>query len=462
LVKKGILREKELAMDKNKGKIQTEMGPFAQAILESISDGVFTVDKNWTVTFFNRAAEEITGILREEALGKRCSDVFRSSMCESACALKKTMETGVPMIDKPCYIIDGEGERIPISVSTAVLRDDKGNIIGGAETFRDLTEVEQLRQELEERHRIGELVSRSPAMNPLFEMLPAVAESGGTILITGESGTGKEVLARTMHHISPRKEEPFVTVNCGALPDNLLESELFGYKAGAFTGAVKDKPGRFHLARGGTVFLDEIGELSPAMQVKLLRVLQDKTFEPLGSTKTEKSDARVIAATNRDLEEEVKAGRFREDLFYRINVIRLHLPPLRERREDIPLLTEHFIRLFNSRRDHPVEGVAPQVYQMFFAYDWPGNIRELENVMERAFILCRGSMITPDLLPRELSFSEEIQAASSLHKASSRAEASLLREVLDRNGGDKAKAARELGIHRSTLYRKMKRLGLDK
>ena len=449
-------------MDKNKGKIQTEMGPFAQAILESISDGVFTVDKNWTVTFFNRAAEEITGILREEALGKRCSDVFRSSMCESACALKKTMETGVPMIDKPCYIIDGEGERIPISVSTAVLRDDKGNIIGGAETFRDLTEVEQLRQELEERHRIGELVSRSPAMNPLFEMLPAVAESGGTILITGESGTGKEVLARTMHHISPRKEEPFVTVNCGALPDNLLESELFGYKAGAFTGAVKDKPGRFHLARGGTVFLDEIGELSPAMQVKLLRVLQDKTFEPLGSTKTEKSDARVIAATNRDLEEEVKAGRFREDLFYRINVIRLHLPPLRERREDIPLLTEHFIRLFNSRRDHPVEGVAPQVYQMFFAYDWPGNIRELENVMERAFILCRGSMITPDLLPRELSFSEEIQAASSLHKASSRAEASLLREVLDRNGGDKAKAARELGIHRSTLYRKMKRLGLDK
>ena len=449
-------------MDKNKGKIQTEMGPFAQAILESISDGVFTVDKNWTVTFFNRAAEEITGILREEALGKRCSDVFRSSMCESACALKKTMETGVPMIDKPCYIIDGEGERIPISVSTAVLRDDKGNIIGGAETFRDLTEVEQLRQELEERHRIGELVSRSPAMKPLFEMLPAVAESGGTVLITGESGTGKEVLARTMHHISPRKEEPFVTVNCGALPDNLLESELFGYKAGAFTGAVRDKPGRFHLARGGTVFLDEIGELSPAMQVKLLRVLQDKTFEPLGSTKTEKSDARVIAATNRDLEEEVKAGRFREDLFYRINVIRLHLPPLRERREDIPLLTEHFIRLFNSRRDHPIEGVAPQVYQMFFAYDWPGNIRELENVMERAFILCRGPMITPDLLPRELSFSEEIQAASSLHKASSRAEASLLREVLDRNGGDKAKAARELGIHRSTLYRKMKRLGLDK
>jgi len=449
-------------MDKNKTKIQAEMGPFAQAILESISDGVFTVDKNWTVTSFNRAAEEITGILREEALGKRCSDVFRSSMCESACALKKTMETGIPVINKPCYIIDGEGERIPISVSTAVLKDDKGNIIGGAETFRDLTEVEQLRQELEERQRIGELVSRSPSMKPLFEMLPAVAESGGTVLITGESGTGKEVLARTMHHISPRKKEPFITVNCGALPDNLLESELFGYKAGAFTGAVKDKPGRFQLAGGGTVFLDEIAELSPAMQVKLLRVLQDKTFEPLGSTKTEKSDARVIAATNRDLEEEVKAGRFREDLFYRINVIRLHLPPLRERQEDIPLLTEHFIRLFNSRRDHPVEGVSPQVFQAFLSYDWPGNIRELENVMERAFILCRGSMITPDLLPRELTHTQETQTVSSLQKASSRAEAALLREVLERNGGDKIMAARELGIHKSTLYRKMKRLGLDK
>lgn len=449
-------------MDKNKIKIQAEMGPFAQAILESISDGVFTVDKNWTVTSFNRAAEEITGILREEALGKRCSDVFRSSMCESACALKKTMETGIPVINKPCYIIDGEGERIPISVSTAVLKDDKGNIIGGAETFRDLTEVEQLRQELEERQRIGELVSRSPSMKPLFEMLPAVAESGGTVLITGESGTGKEVLARTMHHISPRKKEPFITVNCGALPDNLLESELFGYKAGAFTGAVKDKPGRFQLAGGGTVFLDEIAELSPAMQVKLLRVLQDKTFEPLGSTKTEKSDARVIAATNRDLEEEVKAGRFREDLFYRINVIRLHLPPLRERQEDIPLLTEHFIRLFNSRRDHPVEGVSPQVFQAFLSYDWPGNIRELENVMERAFILCRGSMITPDLLPRELTHTQETQTVSSLQKASSRAEAALLREVLERNGGDKIMAARELGIHKSTLYRKMKRLGLDK
>ncbi|HPQ89749.1 MAG TPA: sigma 54-interacting transcriptional regulator [Candidatus Mcinerneyibacteriales bacterium] len=447
-------------MDKNKKRSQPAMSPFAEAILESISDGVFTVDKEWNVTSFNRAAEEITGILREEAIGRRCSDVFRSSMCETDCALKRTIETGRPVVNRSCYIIDGEGERIPISVSTAVLKDEEGHIIGGAETFRDLTEVEQLRQELDERHRIGELISRSPSMKPLFEMLPAVAESGGTVLITGESGTGKEVLARTMHQISPRKEGPFITVNCGALPDNLLESELFGYKAGAFTGAVKDKPGRFHLARGGTIFLDEIGELSPTMQVKLLRVLQDKTFEPLGGTQTEKSDARVIAATNRDLEEEVKAGRFREDLFYRINVIRLHLPPLRERQEDIPLLTEQFIRLFNSRGKNPMQGVSPEVYQAFLSYGWPGNIRELENVIERAFILCRSSVITPDLLPPELAPPGPPRDTSSLQKASERVEASLLRDVLERNGGDKVKAARELGIHKSTLYRKLKRLGL--
>lgn len=447
-------------MDKNKKRSQPAMSPFAEAILESISDGVFTVDKEWNVTSFNRAAEEITGILREEAIGRRCSDVFRSSMCETDCALKRTIETGRPVVNRSCYIIDGEGERIPISVSTAVLKDEEGHIIGGAETFRDLTEVEQLRQELDERHRIGELISRSPSMKPIFEMLPAVAESGGTVLVTGESGTGKEVLARTMHQVSPRKEGPFITVNCGALPDNLLESELFGYKAGAFTGAVKDKPGRFHLAGGGTIFLDEIGELSPAMQVKLLRVLQDKTFEPLGSTKTEKSDARVIAATNRDLEEEVKAGRFREDLFYRINVIRLHLPPLRERQEDIPLLTEQFIRLFNSRRKNPIQGVSPEVYQAFLSYGWPGNIRELENVIERAFILCRSSVITPDLLPPELAPPGPPRDISSLQKVSERAEASLLRDVLERNGGDKVKAARELGIHKSTLYRKLKRLGL--
>jgi PAS domain S-box-containing protein len=449
-------------MDKSdKNIVSPPMGPLARAILESISDGVFTVDRKWKITSFNKAAEEITGIPREEALGKPCADVFRSSMCESSCALKKTMETGQPVVNRPCYIIDGEGERIPISVSTAVLKDEKGNIIGGAETFRDLTEIEYLKQELGGRQSIGELISRSPAMKPLFEMLPAVAESGGTVLITGESGTGKEVLARSLHFISQQKEGPFVTVNCGALPDNLLESELFGYKAGAFTGAVKDKPGRFHLARGGTIFLDEIGELSLPMQVKLLRVLQDKTFEPLGGTHTERSDARIMAATNRDLQADVQKGRFREDLYYRINVICLHLPPLRERKEDIPLLADHFIRKMNSAREKKIQGLTPEACQYLIGYHWPGNIRELENVLERAFVLCRDELITPDHFPGELIATSRGKTTSSIQNVAQRAEESAIRMALKENGFNKTRAARALGIHKSTLYRKMQRLGIE-
>ena len=256
-----------------------------EIILESISDGVFTVDRDWRITSFNRAAEEITGIAREEAIGKRCSEVFKASMCEGDCALCLTLETGEPVINKSAFIVDVEGRRIPISVSTALLRDPKGRVIGGAETFRDLSLVEELRKELEGRFQLGDLVSRSPAMRKVFDVLPQVAASDSTVLIQGETGTGKELVARAIHGLSPRRDQPFVAVSCGALPDTLLESELFGYKAGAFTGAVKDKPGRFALAEHGTLFLDEIGEISPALQVRLLRVLQERTYDPLGGTK---------------------------------------------------------------------------------------------------------------------------------------------------------------------------------
>ena len=320
------------------------------AILESISDGVFTVDENWIVTSFNRAAEEITGIPRNQAVGRLCSEVFRSSMCEVDCALKRTLMTGRPIIGRSCYIIDTQGQRIPISVSTAVLRDASGRVTGGAETFRDLTELEELRQELKGRSHVGELVSRSPTMQKVFEVIPAVAASPSTVLILGETGTGKEVVARTIHALSPRRQGPFLAVNCSALPDTLLESELFGYKAGAFTGATRDKPGRFALAKGGTLFLDEIGDVSPALQVKLLRVLQERKYEPLGSTRTETADARIIVATNRDLAKQVQQGQFREDLYYRVNVVRLELPPLRKRKEDLPILVEQFVAHFNADR----------------------------------------------------------------------------------------------------------------
>ena len=314
-------------MKRSKQKTALEKFAATDAILESISDGVFTVDGEWRVRSFNRAAETITGVPREEAIGRRCDEVFRSSLCGAECALQQTMQTGRPIIGKSAYIVTAEGERIPISISTAVLKDADGKVIGGAEVFRDLSEVDALRQELAGRFHAGDLVSRSPVMQRLFEVLPAIAASPSTVLIQGETGTGKELVARTIHELSPRKDAPFVAVNCGALPDTLLESELFGYKAGAFTGATKNKPGRFALAKGGTLLLDEIGEVSPALQIRLLRVLQERVYEPPGQ-RVRRRRTRVIAATNRIFGTQPR-GTFREDLYYRINVVRVELPPLR-------------------------------------------------------------------------------------------------------------------------------------
>jgi len=429
------------------------------AILESISDGVFTVDPNWRITSFNRAAEEITGIPRREALGRLCSEVFKSSMCEAECALKRTLKSGKPVINKSGYIIDAEGDRIPVSVSTAVLRDSDGTVVGGAETFRDLSEIAALRKELEGRFQAGGLVSHSPAMRPVFDLLPALAASSTTVLIQGETGTGKELLARAIHGMSQHAKKPFVAVNCGALPDTLLESELFGYRKGAFTGATQDKPGRFALAGSGTLFLDEIGEISPALQVRLLRVLQEHTYEPLGATRPEKSHARILVATNRDLAVMVQHGEFRKDLYYRINVIALELPPLRKRKDDIPLLVEHFVERFNRIQNKSVSGFTPGAYSLLMAHDWPGNVRELENVVERAFVLCTAKWITPEHLPAELTGVSPCSAKpDNLESAKRVAEEHSIIAALKRNRFNRAAVARELGIHKTTLYRKMKEL----
>lgn len=432
-----------------------------EAILESISDGVFTVDDDWRITSFNRSAEKITGIPREEAIGKPCSEVFRSSMCESDCALCQTLDTGKPVINKSCFIIDASGNRIPISVSTAVLRDQHGTIVGGAETFRDLSEVEALRQELEGKIRIGDMVSCSPAMHKIFAILPAVASSTSTVLIQGATGTGKELVAKAIHNLSPRKDKPFVAVNCGALPDTLLESELFGYKAGAFTGAKQNKPGRFALAEGGTLFLDEIGEVSPALQVRLLRVLQEKVYEPLGSTQSVPADVRIIAATNRDLAAMVQQGEFREDLFYRIHVVLIDLPPLSERKEDIPLLVEHFITRFNRIQGKSVSGVTPEVLALLMAHDWPGNVRELENLIERLFVLCSEGFITRAHLPEDfMPHAPRESSSGSMDTLKKTVEAQTIHDALKRNHYNRLAAARDLGIHKSTLFRKIKALGI--
>jgi PAS domain S-box-containing protein len=432
-----------------------------EAILESISDGVFTVDMEWYITSFNRAAEEITGVSRREAIGRRCSEVFRSSMCGADCALQQTLKTGKPVIGKSGYIISADGDRIPISVSTAVLKDTDGRLIGGAETFRDLSDVEALRRELEGKYRIGDLVSRSPLMQKIFEILPAIAASPSTVLILGETGTGKELVARTIHELSPVCNGPFVAVNCSALPDTLLESELFGYKAGAFTGANKEKPGRFALARGGTLFLDEIGEISPALQVKLLRVLQERTYEPLGATRSETTDARIIAATNKDLTELTRKGVFREDLYYRVNVIRVELPPLRRRKEDIPLLAEQFVERFNRLQGKSVGGIGAEALSLIMAHHWPGNVRELKNVIERSFIMCSEGLIGIEHLPDEMKANcAPAGMDSDVRSFHNFIDIQSIRNALERNGYNRLSAAKELGIHKTTLFRRMKRLGI--
>jgi PAS domain S-box-containing protein len=434
---------------------------FFNIILDSIADGVFTINSEGQITSFNRAAEEVTGFRRREAIGKYCFDVFRANICQSQCALKETMKTRKEIVNRPVNILTKNGRELPISISTAVLRGEKGEIIGGVETFRDLSPLETLRRELAQKVSFHDIISQNHRMHDLFAILPDIAESDSTVLIQGPSGSGKELLARAIHDLSHRKNRPFVAVNCGALPDSLLEAELFGYVRGAFTDARKNKPGRFALAHKGTILLDEIGEMSSALQVKLLRVLEEKQFEPLGATVSTSVDIRVVAATNQDLSRLVDAERFREDLFYRVNVVKVELPPLRERREDIPLLVGHFVQKFNLKRGRLVEGVSDEVMDILIRYDFPGNVRELENIIEHAFILRKEGLIRPNDLPPEIS--GRVEGRTDRHRTLSalgRSEAETILKNLEKHGGNRTETARELGIDRTTLWRKMKRYGL--
>lgn len=434
-----------------------------ETILESISDGVFTVNHEWRIMSFNRAAEEITGIPREEAIGRYCWEVFRSNMCEGDCALKRTMKVGKSFVSTSTYIINSEKQRIPIAVSTSLLKNEAGEVLGGVETFRDNSVVEELRRELSGSFSQGDMVSRSKSMKKIFSLLPQIAESDSTVLIEGETGTGKEVLAKAIHELSLRKDAPCIAINCGALPDTLLESELFGYKAGAFTSATADKAGYFSAASGGTIFLDELGETSPAFQVKLLRVLEEKEFQPLGSVEKQKADVRIIAATNRELSLLVEEGGFRRDLFYRINIVRVQLPPLRERKEDIPLLIERFITKMNRVRGKSVIGIDEQAFALLMQHDYPGNIRELENIIEHAFVLCSQGQIAVQHLPAHLELRSDTEKKEylSIQSAVESTEAEIIFMALERNGFNRAAAAKELGMHKSTLFRKIKKFHID-
>ena len=432
-------------------------------ILDSIADGVFTINTDKIVTSFNKAAENITGIPRDQAVGQKCFDVFHANICQGACAMEKTIKTGRPIIDLPLNILNGSGRTVPISISTAVLEDAKGNIIGGVETFRDLSAMEEMRKEIKKQYKYSDIISKNHEIQKLFSILPDIAESDSTVLIQGPSGSGKELFARAVHNQSNRRKGPYIAVNCGALPDTLLESELFGYLKGAFTDAKKDRPGRFALAKNGTLFLDEIGDLSAALQVKLLRVLQESEYEPLGASKPVKADARIIAATNRDLAQLLSQGRLREDFYYRINVIKINLPPLTKRREDIPFLVEHFISRLNMKKNRRITDVSREVMEFFMNYDFPGNIRELENIIEHAFVLCRGSIITINHLPQELreNCDRPKRETSSATFPIKEAERHIILEALRKHNGNRQNTALELNIDKSTLWRKIKKLGIE-
>ena len=415
-------------------------------ILDSIADGVFTVDSNWEITSFNRAAEKITGINKKEAIGRKCWEVFRASICESLCSLRHTVETGKPVVNQSIFIVNSSGERVPISISTAILKNNSGKVIGGVESFRDLSLVETLKKELSGRHSFHDIISKNKEMQRLFGILEQVAESDTTVLLEGESGTGKELFARAIHSMSPRKNGPIVTINCGALPDNLLESELFGYMAGAFTDAKKDNPGRIALAEGGTLFLDEIGDISPALQIRLLRVIQEKSYEPLGGTKSRKADVRFVAATNKNLETLVKEKKFREDLYYRINVVRLELPPLRDRKGDIPLLAAHFIKRFNDLKGKNISGLKPDVLPVLMAHQFPGNIRELENILDYATVVCKNDHIGIEHLPDYLAADVKTEETGPIinHDGIKAAERSYINDALEKNNWNRKATAASL------------------
>jgi len=427
-------------------------------ILDSIVEGVFTVDKDYRITSMNVAAEKILGIKESEAIGKRCRDVFKADICDYSCALKKSIESDIAICNRTVHIANKEGKKIPISINASALRDPMGNIMGGVESFRDMSEIDSLRKTIESAYTFEDIVSKSRSMHEILSILPDIAKSDSSVIIQGESGTGKELIAHALHNLSDRYRKRIIPVNCAAIPDNLIESELFGYKSGAFTDAKKDKPGKIAAAQGGTLFIDELGEMSINIQVKLLRFLQDRKYEPLGSLEQITSDVRVIAATNRDLEEDVKEGRFRQDLYYRLNVINIKIPPLRERLEDIPLLVEHFISMYNVIKNREIEGVTDDVMKILLNHNFPGNIRELENIIEHAFILCKGEYIDSNHLPQ---YMKEVNITYTPESTLEEMEKMHILNVLERNGRNRKKTAEILGINTSTLWRKLTKYGLD-
>ncbi len=435
-------------------------------ILDSLDVGIFTVNRGGLLTFFNKAAEKFSGFQREELLGLPCTAIFESKLTEEVCLHKESIAKGDSQGSRQGWMIDKEGVAVPIRANYMALRNEKRITVGGLATFQDMTLLHRFNQAIKDRYSFNDMIGKGPAMQKIFDMIPVVAQSDATVLIEGATGTGKDLLAKVIHSASRRADNPLVKINCAAIPETLIESEIFGYVKGAFTGADRDKPGRFQEADGSTIFLDEIGDLPLALQGKLLRVLEDKEFYPLGSQKTQKVDVRIISATNRGLEKLIKKRQFREDLFFRLNVVRIELPTLNQRRDDLPLLIRHILRKLCAARGATPPAMADTAMGVLLNYAYPGNVRELENILEHALILCQNGPIEYDHLPDYVRLPTAPKTTGPAQIRSTPAdrqseEVQRILRALKRHNGHRGKTAQALGIDRTTLWRKTKRYGLN-
>lgn len=468
VLKEALLHAAKLALDHKaladeKDQIEAEKERYRsnlEAIFRSVKDAIITVDRNMRVIEANKATENICGIDPKEVFGKAFSD--GPYQCDKSCykVLREVLKNKKTIKEYRSECRHQHRPKQVVVLTSSPLLDRGGKFIGAVLVIRDITRLSNLERELRERHQFHNIIGKSRKMQDIYRLLTDLADMETTVLITGETGTGKELVAKALHYSGARALKQLVIVNCSALSENLLESELFGHIRGAFTGATRDKQGRFQAADGGTILLDEIGDISPMIQIKLLRVLQEKEFERVGESTPLKVDVRVIAATNRDLKEKVRIGEFREDLYYRLNVMQIELPPLRERLEDVPLLVNHFCDLFNRSFEKRIDGISDEVLRTFMGYPWPGNIRELEHAIEHAFVLCRDRTITVDHVPSEIKEYTEIKKATP-GKNSIEAPQVIV-EALNKTGWNKARAARLLGISRQTLYRKIDKHRLTK
>jgi len=448
-------------------------------LIDEVPLGVAVLNPKREVLLFNRALEALTGFARHEARGIPCAHILRSNICIQQCPIARLRNGLSDSVSLEGDIINRDRRKIPVRVTFAPIVDLTGRTVGYLEAVEDIRGLREMEGKIGKAYGFGQLVGRSPQMERIFKILPVIAQSDSSVLITGETGTGKDFIAEAIHQASQRAKSPFVKVNCGALPETLLESELFGHQKGAFTGAVDSKPGRFRLAHNGTLYLTEIGDLPLSLQVKLLTFLDDKVVYPLGSTKGLHVNVRVIAATHRDLEQMVREGRFREDLLFRLNVVRLHLPPLRDRGDDVRLLLEHFLNTLTSQFRKPVKGFSGKALRILLDYPFPGNVRELRNVVEYALNICPEDQIHPRHLPAYLveprvdvqrlqggdaAFEvprrvQQQEAGKDLNWAA--VERKLIMDALVKARGRKSKAADLLGWGRSTLWRKMKQYEMD-